>query len=298
MKKYLIHICLFFIIVFIIDVGFGKFCAYAIKHAKGGETKPLQYIAYECDKDIIILGSSRALHHYDDKLIEEQTRIKTYNAGMDGVGCIAMYARYKLLIKHHHPQLIIYDIEPLFDIYDYDDAGGTRYTAHLKVLADDPDVYNVITDVDPDERIKLKSSLYKYNIVFVSNIADWLLRSSSDNFGYEPLQGKMNASQVYNYKTNLIVSQIKLKYLNKLIADTKKDGVKLVFLASPKYGASSDNLWPIKNLCQENNLEFWDYTNTEKYNRMELFKEPMHLNYEGSQLFTLEIINRLQQASF
>lgn len=293
MKKYFLHILLFFFLVVLMDYGFGKLCSYAVRHAKGGETHPLQYVAYDCDKDIVILGSSRAIHHYDDKLIEDSLGISTYNAGMDGQGIISMYARYKLLAQHHLPKLIVYDVEPLFDYYEYNDAEGTRYTAHLKVLADNPDVYHIITDVIPSEKLKLKSNLYRYNIVWISNISDWLLRSSDSDFGFQPLYGEMKVPNTAGGQSNLKVDTVKQSYLNRLIAEAKKDGVKLVFIASPKYDADSKTLEPIKALCESNDIDFWDYTNIEKYNRLNMFKEPMHLNYSGAELFSTEIAGRL-----
>lgn len=67
MKKFIIRILTFFAVVAMIDVAFGYVCRYLNSHAKGGDTLNHYYIAKECDKDILIFGSSRCMHHYVSK---------------------------------------------------------------------------------------------------------------------------------------------------------------------------------------------------------------------------------------
>ena len=89
------------------------------------------------------------------------------------------------------------------------------------------------------------------------------------------------------------MDKLKLKYFDKLIEETNNDGVKLIVVASPKYGASSTTeLQPIVDLCKKYDVPFWDY-----YLDMHdthLFCDNMHLNYEGSQEFTRTIMQRLK----
>ena len=62
-KKYLIRILLFFVIIVLIDICFGKAFDYMVSHANGGDTKATYDLLMKDQYDIIILGSSRATHH-------------------------------------------------------------------------------------------------------------------------------------------------------------------------------------------------------------------------------------------
>lgn len=131
MRRYITKILLFFLLVAALDFVFGKVCNYMFSHPKGGETKALQYLVNDCDKDILIMGSSRAHCHYDDKMIEDSLGISCYNAGVEGNGIIMMYGLYKLM--KHKPKIIIYDLEPSFDLMEYaEDQNNTRYVSILK----------------------------------------------------------------------------------------------------------------------------------------------------------------------
>ena len=65
MKKYITNILLFFAIVAMIDLCIGYFGDYLQAHAKGGVTMRINDIAMKDCHDVVVLGSSRAHHHYD-----------------------------------------------------------------------------------------------------------------------------------------------------------------------------------------------------------------------------------------
>ena len=75
MKKYLIKIALFFAIVAVVDLGYGKVGDYLRDHAKGGVAAKVHYICEECNDDIIMMGSSRMQHHYVPQIFEEHSDV-------------------------------------------------------------------------------------------------------------------------------------------------------------------------------------------------------------------------------
>ena len=64
MKKFLLKIVLFFAIVAVVDVATGKLFRYVQSNMAGGRTGAEWYACRESSEDIIIMGSSRASHHY------------------------------------------------------------------------------------------------------------------------------------------------------------------------------------------------------------------------------------------
>lgn len=58
-----------------------------------------------------------------------------------------------MMVKRYSPKVIIYDVEPSFDINVYaEDGNNTRYIGWLRPYVSDPDVSNIINRVDSDER--------------------------------------------------------------------------------------------------------------------------------------------------
>ena len=56
MKKYLLKIALFFVIVAVVDFCYGTICDYLRDHAKGGIAAKVHYIIEDCHEDVIMMG--------------------------------------------------------------------------------------------------------------------------------------------------------------------------------------------------------------------------------------------------
>lgn len=290
MKKYIIHIFLFFVIILTIDICFGKAYDYMASHAKGGETKATYDFLMEDQYDIIVMGSSRANHHYVPSVIENSTGMTCYNAGLDGNGIILMYGRYKLITNRYNPKVILYDVEPFFDIieYDYDDH-HRRYLADLKPYFFQPGIKEIFKDVGWTEAVKAHSSLFRYNGIYFSYLRNYIKAVPSSDNGYLPLLGSISEEPKKMESPVQVIDSLKLSYIRKIVRDAQSRGIEFVFVTSPKYRADSVSIQPVKDIADELGVPFWDYTDAPEFQKMEYFKDPMHLNDEGAKKFTIEI---------
>lgn len=289
MKKFILKIVLFVILFIALDVTFGLVCGYMYRNAKGGTTKALNYLIQDCDKDILVMGSSRAHCHYDDKMIEDSLGLSCYNTGVEGNGIIMMYGLYKLM--EHKPRIILYDVEPSFDIYEYsDDQNNTRYISTLKFYNTEV-VRDIIRQIDPSLVYKNLCNFYRYNTKFITVAKDFFVTSTIKPYGFEPAFGEMVKEPDPNAeKSELKIDSTKIKFFEQFIQETKKDNIELIVIASPKYGYDGVTLQPVKDLCKNNTVLFYDYSNEESFRKMELFKEPMHMNKRGATAFSKKII--------
>lgn len=129
----------------------------------------------------------RANHHYDPQVIEDSLGLSCYNAGYDGNGIILMYGLYKLITNRYVPKLIIYDVEPLFDFYEYEnDNNYTRYLTSLKPYYNQPGIAQIFKDVSREEYYKLYSGLCRYNSNAISLTVDYLKYRPIAANGYSP----------------------------------------------------------------------------------------------------------------
>lgn len=299
MRKYIVNILFFFVVIIVVDFGFGKACAYLNAHAKGGETKQMYDLCLKNQYDVLILGSSRAHHHYVPQIIEDSLNLTCYNAGYDGNGVVMMYGIYQMIVNRYKPKLIIYDIEPTFDIYEYGaDNNNSRYLSALRPYFRQSGITDIFKDVSIEDYYKSFSSLCQYNSFTVPFVIDNIKNRSMNVKGYSPMYGQMMKEPVIvGKKDSSVVDSIKIKYMKRLIQDASEKGISVIMVASPMYGSvRSKSLQPIKELCTEYKIPFVDYyANYVFMKHKEWFNEPMHLNNEGAHAFTREIVDIIKE---
>ena len=296
MKVFLQKIALFFVIVTVMDVVFGWACGWLQENAKGGRIKGVHQTAKEQVADIVVMGSSRAHHHYASSVISEMTGMSTHNAGVDGSGIVLVSGLYDLMVERYSPRVIIYDIEPAFDIYVYaEDGNNTRYIGWLRPYYMHPEVKEIICRVDPSERVKNFSAMFRYNGKIADLLKDQFVVGDFTFDGYAPLQGEMKTDpDVKKFEEVPILDTLKLHMMEDFIAMLCASDTRLIMTASPKFGAvSSDVFAPVMALCKQYGVEFWDYYAAEEFQKMEYFKESMHMNDKGARMFSECIAKRI-----
>ena len=296
MKKFLAYILLFFFIVAVIDCGFGLTCRYLNSHGKGGDTRDRYYIAKQCSEDILMMGSSRMHHHYVPEIVEDSLHMSAYNCGVDGNGIILSYGYLLMITERYKPQMIIYDISG-FDMYQDDNK---RYVDLLKQYYKEPGIIDILTSIDKKERIRLLSSLYRYNSQFFSLLKDYFNSSSSGQKGYAPIKKEIQEppADIYVNDNNFVPDSLKLSYVRKFIEKCKEEGIRLIFCSSPFYGKTQESTYndPIKDICSESNIPFLDFSEDEEINGdFRYFSDAVHLNERGSILFTRKLVSALKK---
>ena len=295
MKKYILYILLFLGIVAGIDVGFGKAFDYLNIHANKGEYKKLYDVCQNNHYDLVILGSSRACHHYIPDIIADSTGLTCYNAGFDGNGVILSCGILQLILERYKPKCIVFDVEPAFDIEEYAaDNNNTRYLALLKPFYKHDCVRRIFNDIAESEYIKQYSSLVRHNSKSFNVLLSYLsYNDKKERNGYIPLSGFMEGHSIQPAEIQRL-DDLKIRYFNKLLNIAKSNNIPIVVIYSPKFERTyKETMDTIVRICAENDIIFWDYSNQNEYLNTKLFKESMHLNEEGATLFSQEIGARI-----
>ena len=296
MKRFLLSVLAFFAAFALVDLCVGFAGDYLRTHAKGGMTKALDDLVSKDTHDVLILGSSRALHHYDTPFLSDTLGLDVYNAGQKGHGIILADGLLEMALKHGKPRLVLVDIEPAFDLYvSPEDNGNKRYISLLKGYYRDPDVGNILKDVSREEWIKTHSGMFRYNTCFLTMLADYLVKKETPRNGYVPLHGVMTTeASAPADSIPKTLDSLKLKYLRRVVSTCRSAGVPLVFAASPKY-ASRDNFTHLKELCREEGILFLDYHDCPQIApRKELFQEEVHLNAQGALAYSRLVANDIR----
>lgn len=307
MKKFVLKIVLFFALMTVIDLSCGYAFQLLISKAKYGDTHKNNYIANVCTDDVIILGSSHAARHYVPSVIEDSLGVTCYNCGEPGCGIIPAYARYKMITERRKPRLIIYEATPGYDYFVSDDyskyLGRVRQYSNIKPVAE---MYNKLGD--ELEPLRLKSNLYRNNSKIIQNFMDLVIPNKNYQ-GYVPLFGKLTKDAVAKRKETQVekdiksreIDTLKLSYVEKLFVDSKKEGVTVLCIISPRFNPSkegNDNDYlPAKELCKKYGVPYIDNRIYDDITgEMELFQDFGHLNDKGARKYTASLIPLLKQA--
>lgn len=288
---------LFFVALIVVDRSLGMVFSYMGDHAKGGYIGHHKYVTDKVNEDILIFGSSRAIHHYNPLIISDSLGMSCYNCGQDGNGIILFYGLWQMIKQHHKPKMIIYDVSTSFDLFEGE--SNQRYLGWLRADYDRPGIKEIFSKIDSTEQYKMISMLYRYNSKFMQNITDYVhpLFVIEGN-GYLPLKGEMDTMKIQKEgagHNNPPYDYTKLKYLAKLIEDARD--VKLYFVASPLwYGMNADTFKPINDLCSSNNILFIDFSNSTKYvHNNTYFSDGSHLNSVGADEFSKDLIAEIKK---
>lgn len=299
MKQFIIRVGLFGLLMLAIDFAAGRTMAALVNRAKGGDTGRNNYICNQTNEDMIIFGSSRAIHHYDPTLLTKATGFSVYNCGQDGNGILLHYGRWQMISQRYHPKVIIYDITPGFDLIE--DEDNHKYLKWLKSFYHRKGIPQLFADIDSTETLKMNFSLYRYNSSFIQIVSDNVHPIQALGIaGYRPLVGELDPMKIKpenKKKTAPVYDAIKLKYLQRFIDERGQS--KLIFVISPQWYAMREAQYaPIKQLCKQNGIAFVNFANSPKYVHQDRwFKDGSHLNQRGAEEFTrdfCQIITRME----
>lgn len=295
MKKIIIRSVLLLGLIIMGDFIVGHALGYITETIKTGGQGRDNYICNECKDDILVFGSSRALHHYDVPILSDSLGMTGYNCGADGCGILSSYARLKMIRERHVPKIIILDLVTGYDVLKKGD--NSQQLAWLKNRFDREGMAELFYDVDPSYKYKMLSSCYRYNSSFIKSLFVYLTGYTIEEenmMGYVPSHTKMRSPlrKIEKGAKDIQYDPIKLKYMDRFFQLAEKSHLYVV--QSPIWyecdSAKSKEAQIIKDLCKRKGIPFINFTNNPKFMFVDsLFADGKHMNANGAAEFTKEL---------
>lgn len=299
MKRFLAKLTLFFVFIYVLDALSGYGFAWLRSHAKGGSTANCEYIANRASEDIIILGSSRATHHYIPSIIEDSLGVSCYNCGEEGNGSILAYGRLRMLTNRYKPKLVIYEITPGYDYGRTDPY--SKYLGYLRAYYNEQGIRGIFEDFDDNlSSLKMKSKMYQNTSRLLPDLVDNIIYRDNRQ-GYSPLYGHMNTDEVVpgvSPRNDSAVDSLKLSYVERIIKLCIDKDISLVFSISPRFGLDSDiePYLPALSLCDKYGIEVANYLNVPQIcSHADLFQDSVHLNHKGAETYTTLVLPEIKR---
>ena len=300
MRKFILRLICFFLILFCVDRAIGYTLMYVSKNCSGGYTGHHNYILDGSNEDILVMGSSRALHHYNPQIIGDSLKMSCLNCGQEGMGIIMDYGWLNMILERHHPKIVVYEIMPKYDLYIGED--NHKYLRWLKRHYDRFGISELFSDIDNREVFKMYSFMYRFNSSWQELIVDYIHPVYNiSEAGFDPIEGDFDAmltkqSEEGNRISNHDVDSLKLSYMEKFADICKCNDIKLIFVVSPMWYNDIDyNLDPIVETCKRSDASFLDFSNNSKYiHNDSIFKDGVHLNSRGADEYSKDFAKKIR----
>lgn len=299
MRKFICKLLLLALIVWGADYVVGKSFSNLYTHSIGGTTQRDNYINYECKEDILIMGSSRASHHYVSKLISDSIGMPVYNAGRDGNGIILNYGFLSNVLKRYAPKIIVYDLTADFD---WKPGDNDRFLPHLRHYYSSDEIKMLFDDVNKTEKYKMLSNTYRINSLVPHILFDNFFATPDNDAGYIPLYDVLTESEsrdicLHHPLPDFATDDVKLKYLAEFVRLCKTNGVKLYFVVSPALDWRDGMYDYAKTLSRQYDIPliYFPHDHSE-FDNINYFQDSAHLNNEGAIAYSKVIASLISHA--
>lgn len=287
--KYIYKILSIILIVVFIDIVSGYVLKKAYQSCMSGICYQENYIMSKTNQDLLVFGSSRAAYHYVPSILHDSTNLSVYNCGREGSGIYYHYGVLLSTLKRYTPKVIFIDID-YRDIYQAEGIFG------LDILEEHAPFYHEIsTEFDSllvlsgsKEKVKLQSSLYRYNPKAFKIITGHLSKGRDNINGFRSKKGVWKDNIQLLKVKELIVDQNKIRTIQKFIKKAKDNNIDLVFTVSPYYMITPKELYkPLEKIAKENNLKIFNHLQDATFIQDKtLFNDELHLNLKGATLYS------------
>jgi|GEM_PF-808908 len=266
-------------------------------------------ISGQVNAQIVINGSSRALVHYDPRIIGRITGESTYNLGRNAAQTDMQLAFLKTYLRHNvKPLRILQNLDPYSFVLTREVYDPAQYLPYLN----EPTLYEPLRKINPAAWKWKYIPLYGYavedmNFTWIKALKGVVgLNPREDYFlGYNPrdLQWTGDFERFQAQHTNgvrLNVESEGVQLLVELVETCQNDGIQVILVLSPEYIGSQtmsrnreEVVGRFQKIAEQFRTPFWDYSQSDICRNQSLFYNSQHMNRAGAELFSAEIARRL-----
>lgn len=271
-------------------------------------------IAGRAAADLLITGSSRALVHYDSRVLAAATGLSTLNLGRNGSHTGLQLAVLTTYLRHNPaPRLLIHNL----DLHSLASPAGIHDPGSYLPYLDEPAIYEAVRDVHPEAVAWRFLPLYGHSVAdprlrWIEGLARLagFERTETRHAGFEPRPwpwtgefDRFAASASAGYEVGR--DDRGHKSLRDLLQLCQTRGLDVILVLSPEYAAvrplqrnRAGILAEFADLAAEAGVALWDFSDSPLCSRRELFYNSQHLNADGAAAFSTELARRLLASGF
>ena len=309
MKRFLVKIAIFAVAAYLIAFGLDAMISHGLANSAGHPHQAWREIrSGNYASDLVIMGTSRALEHYDPQVIDSVTGLSSYNLGMGGYGINVELMKYRYY-RHYNPQprYIIYDVDRL--LLKIDQAPHQHQSEQFMPLFYDSAIHNNLMKAGYswiDATIPM-ARYWGYQIVTKRGLLECLALKHYCDYpcykGHMPDPDPWEASRLLF--TDSIPSNVdeeaKELFLD-FVQECQERGVQLFFVTSPVYYRYVEmsiewkrySAW-FDSIATSNSIPYMNYMDYTICQDSAMFNAGVHLTPNGtkrwSEMLSKDLMN-------
>lgn len=294
LKKIVCSLLFIGVTFWMLDRGAGYLCDRILERipASQGEFARMNYGMLNCRAECVILGSSRASHHYNVSMLADPLGMTVYNAGMDGRGISYSFGVFDALCQRYTPKVVILE---LF-YHELNGELNDRINVLRPYFSKYSHIYALAEQINGStERIKSYWKFFRYNSALL-RMFDSFIRLSDSRFGFVPLEdNKLGSTLKIRQDTqNYPIDSIAFATLNTMCKLARARGIRLIGVISPELNIHQTPS-PVISLFEDHGFPIFDNSNAAFFmEHPELFNDHVHLNRHGADLYTQYFLQQLR----
>jgi hypothetical protein len=268
---------------------------------KSTEQSRITYAVEKADEDLIILGSSRANHHYIPTVLKDSLNISVYNAGCDGQFILYDFCILNRVLARKKTKIVILDMLP----WEFQSGKGyDQLSVLLPYYYLDTSIREIVNLRSKFEKFKAISSLYRYNSQISTIISNNIFpKNNLFQSGYLPLSHKWTMPIEIGDASGrqaMDLDTVKLRVFRSFLDLAKDNGVKVFVFVSPLFIKNRDVPVSVelgRRICADYKIPFLDFSAKAFFmNHPELFNDPYHLNNSGAEIYSSLVAKEIKSS--
>jgi hypothetical protein len=300
MKIFIKYLLILLVGIVVLDFANRALFSYVFSHlpAHSKIRSDFSYVLNEEQSDVLILGSSRASHHYNPQIFIDSLHKTCFNAGQDGQPIYNQYLNLLRAFELGNVDTVILDlcsaqltdmwinerIKPLTPLYWKNDTA--------RAIVDEISEYGSWTKF-----------LYLSSFIQYSSRAYVLFeyiqpRYTSQEHGYVPIPYSGDKiimdSDERKELESFRINEIALRYLLKIRDLCQKEGATLYICISPSLVEMDSLADSLTDFCKAEHVNFLNYSSDPRFlNDLTLWKDGLHMNCKGADMYSRDIVDKL-----
>lgn len=291
-KKLTLSVVIVVASMFVVDFVVGKVCDklwFNMPYTQSEGARANYYI-YETKADVVVIGASRATHHYMPEVLSDSLGMSVVVTGRDGHDFVYNSCILHSILQRYIPRLVIFDLgegwitgscmNRISSLNPYYKTEG-----YIKETIEETGNWTT--------RVMMHSNMYRYNGKILRMLNGYMSAPEIHD-GYIPIANEPNLITTHaelKRKDEIEkANAIELKHLKDIFEWSKQYDFDLIVFDSPRYLLNADNYNIITPLCEEYGIPCFDYSNDSLFmQHPEWFKDESHLNDSGARIYSSEI---------
>lgn len=283
------------VLIFACDMLAGLLLQSLYGRMKGGERARAHSVITRPTAEVLIMGSSRALHHYVPAILQDSLGCKVTNAGRPAQTMLYHLAVLEMVLERNKPRLVILDINE--DEFVFERRKHDLINVLLPYYRTDSILRKHIDRINPGFKWFRWSHLLPYNSSIVAIVYRSLFGTPDAGFdnGFIPKIGQ-KISTLDTLVINGTMPKMDSAIVNafrQFVKTCKDNNIRLLAFVSPRFQlrhADRPDLEFVKREVSDSGILLFDFSSDGRFidNQGYRYDVP-HLNLDGAKAYSREV---------